>query len=150
MGEYYANPEFRIDASVQEEVGFEEDIYCERYGYHITSFINSKPPYLPAFKLYYGDNEYLGFVKYSTAKMCRISLLEPKYLNLEGEDLVLNKEQKLRLMEILKSPNVYSPDRSNWDVLLGLYNAFHRDMEHDTYLDEKLPMPDYTKLPGGD
>lgn len=150
MGEYYANPEFRIDASVQEEVGFEEDLYCERYGYHITSFINSKPPYLPAFKLYYGDNEYRGFVKYSTAKMCRISLLEPKYLGLKGEDLILTQEQKIRLIEILNSPYEYHPSETLWEAIIGYYNVFHRDMEHDTYLNEKLPMPDYTKLPGGD
>ena len=151
MYEYYANPNFsRVDFLVQEETSFEEDLYYEKNGYRITCFINQKAPYLPAFKLYYGDNTYSGYSKKNTAKMCRISLLEPKYLGLEGEDLILDHNQKIRLIEILKSPYECYPSETVWDAIIGYYNVFHRDMEHDTYLDEKLPMPDYTKLPGGD
>ena len=151
MYEYYANPNFsRVDFSVQEKTSFEEDLYYEKNGYRITCFINQKAPYLPAFKLYYGDNTYSGYSKKNTAKMCRISLLEPKYLGLEGEDLILDHNQKIRLIEILKSPYECYPSETVWDAIIGYYNVFHSDMEHDTYLDEKLPMPDYTKLPGGD
>ena len=92
-------------------------------------------------------------------KMCRISLLEPKYLNLEGEDLILNKEQKIRLIDILNSPYMNDLSETVWSQLLGLYNFFHKEFDIDQllydpeykapnfdHIDECLPMPDYTKL----
>lgn len=161
MYEYYANPNFsRVDFSVQEETSFEEDLYYEKNGYRITCFINQKAPYLPAFKLYYGDNTYSGYSKKNTAKMCRISLLEPKYLGLEGEDLILDHNQKIRLIEILKS-QTYGDNISNWEMIICLYNRFHSDyaanISDDNYFELKenmilpdLIIPDYTKLPGGE
>ena len=95
----------------------------------------------------------------SQDKMCRISLLEPKYLNLEGEDLVLNKEQKIRLIDILNNHYIHDPSETVWSQLLGLYNFFHKEFDINQLLydseykapdfdpiDECLPMPDYTKL----
>ena len=158
MYEYYANSNFsRVDFSVQEETSFEEDLYYEKNGYRITCFINQKAPYLPAFKLYYGDNTYSGYSKKNTAKMCRISLLEPKYLGLEGENLILDHNQKIRLIEILNSPCPGCEEIRVWDQILGHYNFFHKDNIDFNGLNVQfepisydLQIPDYTKLPGGD
>ena len=136
-----------IANNIGEWGGYEEIVY-EDSDYTITSMINIKEPFIPYFRLYYHD------------KMCRISLLEPKYLCLEGEDLILNKEQKIRLIEILKS-QTNGDNISNWDMIISLYNRFHSDyavnISDDNYFELKenmilpdLIIPDYTKLPGGE
>lgn len=135
-----------IANNIGEWGGYEEIVY-EDSDYTITSMINIKEPFIPYFRLYYQD------------KMCRISLLEPKYLCLEGEDLILNKEQKIRLIEILKS-QTNGDNISNWDMIISLYNRFHHDYEHynnedfirlkENMILPNLIIPDYTKLPGGD
>ena len=91
----------KIADSIQEWYGSEDRIYEEDNGFVIGAIINIQYPPTPYFRLYCGEHNYRDI---SSAKMCRISLLEPKYLNLEGEDLILNKEQKIRLIEILNSP----------------------------------------------
>ena len=88
----------RIANSIQEWYGSEDRIYEEDNGFVVGAIINIQYPPTPYFRLYYGEHNYRDI---SSAKMCRISLLEPKYLNLEGEDLILNKEQKIRLIDIL-------------------------------------------------
>ena len=135
-----------IANNIGEWGGYEEIVY-EDSDYTITSMINIKEPFIPYFRLYYQD------------KMCRISLLEPKYLCLEGEDLILNKEQKIRLIEILKL-QTDGDNISNWDMIISLYNRFHHDYEHynnedfirlkENMILPNLIIPDYTKLPGGD
>ena len=136
-----------IANSIGEWGGYEEIVY-EDSDYTIISMINIKEPFIPYFRLYYKD------------KMCRISLLEPKYLGLEGEDLILDHNQKIRLIEILKS-QTDGDDISNWEMIICLYNRFHSDyvvnISDDNYFELKenmilpnLIMPDYTKLPGGD
>ena len=135
-----------IANNIGEWGGYEEIVY-EDSDYTITSMINIKEPFIPYFRLYYQD------------KMCRISLLEPKYLGLEGEDLILNKEQKIRLIEILNSPYIDDPLETVWSQLLGLYNFFHKEFDIDQLLydpeykapnfdpiDENVTMPDYEKL----
>ena len=136
-----------IANSIGEWGGYEEIVY-EDSDYTITSMINIKEPFIPYFRLYYQD------------KMCRISLLEPKYLGLEGEDLILDHNQKIRLIEILKS-QTDGDNISNWEMIISLYNRFHSDyavnISDDNYFELKenmilpdLIMPDYTKLPGGE
>ena len=149
----------RVNKSIGEQAGYEDEVFYEEEGFRITSIINTKPPYIPYFKVYYGINKPWILREESEDKMCRISLLEPKYLNLEGEDLVLNKEQKLRLIEILNSPYIHDSSETVWSQLLGLYNFFHKEFDLDQLIydprykapkfnpiDEHLPMPDYTKL----
>ena len=149
----------RVDESIGEQPGYEDEVFYEKEGFRITSIINTKPPYIPYFKVYYGTNKPWILRKESEDKMCRISLLEPKYLNLEGEDLVLNKEQKLRLIEILNSSYIHDPSETVWSQLLGLYNFFHKEFDIDQLLydpeykapnfdpiDENATIPDYTKL----
>ena len=146
----------RIANSIQEWYGYEDRIYEEDNGFIIGAIINIQYPPTPYFRLYYGENNYRNL---DSSKMCRISLLEPKYLGLEGEDLILNKEQKIRLIEILKS-QTDGDNISNWDMIICLYNRFHHDYEqynNDDFIRLKenmilpnLIIPDYTKLPGGD
>ena len=144
----------RIASSIKEWYGSEDYIYNEENGFIIAAIINIQYPPTPYFRLYYGENNYRDL---DSSKMCRISLLEPKYLNLEGEDLILNKEQKIRLIEILNSPCPGCEEIRVWDQILGHYNFFHKDnidfndlgvqFEPISY---DLQIPDYTKLPGGD
>ena len=147
----------RVDESIGEQPGYEDEVFYEKEGFRITSIINTKPPYIPYFKVYYGTNEDWLMREKSHDKMCRISLLEPKYLNLEGEDLILNKEQKIRLIEILNSPCPGCEEIRVWDQILGHYNFFHKDNIDFNGLNVQfepisydLQIPDYTKLPGGD
>ena len=147
----------RVDESIGEQPGYENEVFYEKEGFRITSIINTKPPYIPYFKVYYGTNEDWLMREKSHDKMRRISLLEPKYLNLEGEDLILNKEQKIRLIEILNSPCPGCEEIRVWDQILGHYNFFHKDNIDFNGLNVQfepisydLQIPDYTKLPGGD
>ena len=84
----------RIDNSIGEKPGYEDEIFYEKQGFRITCNINTTLPYIPYFKVYFGNNEDWIYREKSQDKMCRISLLEPKYLGLKGEDLILNDEQK--------------------------------------------------------
>ena len=149
----------RVDESIGEQPGYEDEVFYEEEGFRITSIINTKPPYIPYFKVYYGINKPWIFRKESEDKMCRISLLEPKYLNLEGEDLILDHNQKIRLIEILNSHYIHDPSETVWSQLLGLYNFFHKEFDIDQLLydpeykapnfnsiDENATIPDYTKL----
>ena len=147
----------RVDESIGEQPGYEDEVFYEKEEFRITSIINTKPPYIPYFKVYYGTNEDWLMREKSHDKMRRISLLEPKYLNLEGEDLILNKEQKIRLIEILNSPCPGCEEIRVWDQILGHYNFFHKDNIDFNGLNVQfepisydLQIPDYTKLPGGD
>ena len=147
----------RVDESIGEQPGYEDEVFYEEEGFRITSIINTKPPYIPYFKVYYGTNEDWLMREKSHDKMCRVSLLEPKYLNLEGEDLILNKEQKIRLIEILNSPCPECEEIRVWDQILGHYNFFHKDNIDFNGLNVQfepvsydLQIPDYTKLPGGE
>ena len=79
----------RIANSISEWFGSEDYVYTEDDGFIIGAIINIKYPSTPYFRLYYGS-----YRDIDNAKMCRISLLEPKYLGLKGEDLILNDEQK--------------------------------------------------------
>ena len=149
----------RVDESIGEQPGYEDEVFYEEEGFRITSIINTKPPYIPYFKVYYGINKPWIFRKESEDKMCRISLLEPKYLNLEGEDLILDHNQKIRLIEILNSHYIHDLSETVWSQLLGLYNFFHKEYDIDQLLydpeykapkfdpiDENATIPDYTKL----
>ena len=149
----------RVDESIGEQPGYEDEVFYEEEGFRITSIINTKPPYIPYFKVYYGINKPWIFRKESEDKMCRISLLEPKYLNLEGEDLILDHNQKIRLIEILNSHYIHDPSETVWSQLLGLYNFFHKEFDIDQllydpeykapnfdHIDENATIPDYTKL----
>ena len=144
----------KIADSIQEWYGSEDRIYEEDNGFVIGAIINIQYPPTPYFRLYYGEHNYRDI---SSAKMCRISLLEPKYLNLEGEDLILNKEQKIRLIEILNSPCPGCEEIRVWDQILGHYNFFHKDNIDFNGLNVQfepisydLQIPDYTKLSGGE
>ena len=53
--------------------------------YAMVSVIGARFPDKPFFRFYYKN------------KMCRISLLCPEYLKMEGEDLILNQEQKSKI-----------------------------------------------------
>lgn len=144
----------RIANTISEWFGSEDFIYMEDKGFIISAIINIQYPPIPYFRLYYGLHNYVSL---DDAKMCRVSLLEPRYLCLEGEDLILNKEQKIRLIEILKSPCPDCEEITIWNQIIGHYNFFHKDnidfnnlnVEFNPLAND-LRIPDYTKLPGGD
>lgn len=116
--------------------------------YALVSVIGAKFPDKPFFRFYYKD------------KMCRISLLCPEYLKMEGDDLILNQEQKVKLMEILKLPNKNYPNIDNWNAIIIAHNSLYREyFKYNTFNDKlidakkikdillgTLSIPDYTKL----
>ena len=93
-----------------------------------------------------------GVDNYDTHKFCRISMMEPKYIGAEGEDLILSKEDIDILMNILTSNNYRNYINTSWDYII-----YHNNKEHDCDSDcdmecgwvpipEDLPIPDYYKL----
>lgn len=80
----------------------------------------------------------------SVNKYCRISMTEPKYINAEGEDLVLNKDDIEKIIKILE--NKYEDtDYTGWEILFNWQNFVH---EYDNSWKELnyFPMPDYIRL----
>lgn len=117
--------------------------------YALVSVIGTRFPDKPFFRFYYKN------------KMCRISLLCPEYLKMEGEDLILNQDQKVKLIKILKLPNKNYPSIDNWNAIIIAHNSLYREYFRLNTFNDKLiskkysehivlgvlPMPDYTKLP---
>ena len=88
-------------------------------------------------------------------KFCRLSMMEPKYIGAEGEDLILSKEDIDKIISILTSNNYIRPEfNTNWDYMIYHMNWEHQwDEEADmdcgwVNLPADLPIPDYYKLLG--
>lgn len=94
------------------------------------------------------NHKYLGRV----TKLCCLSFEKAEYYphgEIEGvEEWKLNKEEKERLLSILKSPQQYDPDYTLFQRAIGELNDYNEDDDSSTYhLPEDTPMPDYTQLP---
>lgn len=145
----------------ESNLSFEEFVYYMD-GWIITNVINWNNPF-PYFKLYIGDKNNISgatdIADENKTPMCRISMINSNYVNAEGETLILNKEQKEKLIEILNSIDEES-DESLWKLLIENYNYFHNCCDDKNVTKEMisnfkeisldLPIPDYTKLPDRD
>ena len=76
---------------------------------------------------------------------CRISMIESKYIGLEDERLDLNQDDINKIIDIIQSKCPYWEKHTNWQYMIDCWNLATDD-EVSLY----SPIPDYTKLPGGD
>lgn len=89
-------------------------------------------------------------------KFCRISMMEPVYMNFPDENLILTKEEINELIKTLNTTytgelnwnkgNVY---KRNWDFLISQLNETQEFYENLKWIKipKDLPIPDYTLLP---
>ena len=100
---------------------------------NLASVLNKIP--CPYIKVYINTN---GKADSITSKMCRLSLLEPKYLGYEYEDLIFSDIEKSIFVEFLSKD-----DYKEWkNIIFNLYRYFGYDKIYTEY----LPMPDYNNL----
>lgn len=82
-------------------------------------------------------------------KLCRVSMTEPKYIGAENEELVLNKEQILKIINILENKCTFANDGSTvWQEIIYQINHVH-DCDDDPVwelIPEDLPIPNYLEL----
>ena len=81
-------------------------------------------------------------------KYCRLSMKEPSYINAEGEDLVLTKEDIDRLMDILNKPstsNLFKREYTVWELLISEQNEELRNEISGWFVGD-LSIPNYYEL----
>lgn len=109
--------------------------------YSIKIYLNSNLTLIadkipcPYIKVYFNIN---GEVDSITSRMCRLSLLEPKYLGYEYEDLIFSDIEKDIFVDFLSDH-----DFKVWKNII--FHLYH-DFKYDKIYTEYLSMPDYSKL----
>lgn len=101
---------------------------------------------IPSIKVF---NKFIGGYHYvSNVKMCRISLLEPKYIYGVGSDWVLSDDEKIELMRVLNETITTWDGKvmTTWEAILNEHNNDIAEMIYQNFVPEDLPIPDYTKL----
>lgn len=86
-----------------------------------------------------------GIDNWNNHKFCRISMTEPKYIGVEGEDLILSKQEIDKLIRILNEKNRRN-SMTNWEYLIYEQNWEHAEYDDEWENIDTLPIPDYTKL----
>ena len=116
-----------------------DNIRCMVY----TIFNSSIDPYLKIYTgkspFYYDDEE---------TKMCRISILHPKYIGSIDENLILDKDQIDYLYSILKSKQnpIYGENISVWDSIINEINCLNSNSKQWKFIPSNLPIPYYYEL----
>ena len=112
--------------------------------------IVSTPSWGPQHEVYFSIRKYDGLDDRDNGKFCRVSILEPKYIGAEGEDLILSKEDIDKIIYILNSPNrreLFGNIR-NWEYIINHINEEHSYDEDYKWINlpKDLPIPDYYQL----
>lgn len=99
----------------------------------------------------YGDN--IAYFKYKPNAdvdwnhCARISFRSPEYIDHYGKSYRLNRDEKKRLINMLKSESSNNKGISGWEAAIRNFNELVKDNDNGKYiLPEDLPMPDYMKL----
>ena len=132
--------------------------YGEESGLAIYSAINWNNP-IPYFMVFKGDIKSINPTLYYdncdyNYSMCRLSMIEPKYIAAEAEDLILSKDD---IDEIIMALNSTNNGITLFEYLIELYNYGHLEFDFRSYeekqnfkekymITEHIKMPDYTKL----
>ena len=135
----------------------EDDGYC-----YITDFFYNGQRYLIDKVNNWNYNNQLYFIIFrdnETFDHCRISMMEPKYLGFEGEELVLSKEEINCMINTLNSKLdksrlsfdqyvMVDTEGSIWQYIIARINEFNGNGDDKKYplYSLNLPMPDYTLL----
>ena len=120
----------------------DENMYIE--GFITSAGIQSCGLYFKVKRLEPTDEPSGGAMVYD---LCRISMTEPKYIEGYDETFRLNKKQKEKLMDVLKSKYGIT-EKSLWNHMID--NTIN---DANYYYPKKIPhiehldIPDYTKLP---
>lgn len=130
---------------LEHDTGFMTNVYRDN-----ELEIVSTPSWGPQHEVYFSVRKYNGIDNRDLGKFCRISMIEPRYIGAEGEDLILSEEDIDKLMLILNSPNRrdFCGYIRNWNYIINHLNEEHEDDEvYDwSKIPEDLPIPDYYKL----
>ena len=120
----------------------DEDMYIE--GFITSSGIQSCGLYFKVKRLEPTDEQSGGAMVYD---LCRISMTEPKYIEGFDETFRLNKKQREKLMEVLKSEYT-SSGKTIWDHMIDstINDANYYYPNIIPHIDH-LDIPDYTQLP---
>lgn len=104
-----------------------------------------------------GNYDNYSFLVYIGDKYCRISMIEPRYIGLNDESIILTKDQVSKLINILKSTITdeyyYSRYYCYCEFLTKQSNIWEAIISEQLIewgsntIDPHLPMPDYTLLP---
>lgn len=98
----------------------------------------------PYFKLFLGENIYYPYD--NNLKMCRISMMSPKYIIGIGSDLNLTEDQIKLLIDLFKEKNEYDSSKTNWEYLIYCYKSNMHNQSGYMDIPEDLPIPNYLKL----
>lgn len=81
-------------------------------------------------------------------QMCRVNMIKPEYLNLEGENLILNHIQINELVHALNQPGDfwYGHYDTLWQAIIAHNNMTHYGENNWDPIPMDLPMPDYSLL----
>lgn len=99
----------------------------------------------------YGGN--IAYFKYKPNadidwKHCaRISFKAPEYVDHYGKSYRLSRDEKKRLINMLKSESSNNKGISGWEAAIKNFNELVKDNNNGKYiLPEDLPMPNYMEL----
>lgn len=136
----------RFDDDLKEVDIFESPVYIsEDKKIRIDSCVNlsNSEPY---FKLFKGDNCLLNNIYNETVNMCRISMINPIYINGVGSNFKLDKDDISKLIRILTSKNQYNNKISNWEYMIISYNNDVDGVDCIDKLPNDINIPNYIEL----
>lgn len=114
-----------------------KDEYCsiKIYLNSNLAFVSDKIP-CPYIKVYLNTNR--KEADSITSRLCRLSLIEPKYLGYEYEDLIFSEYEKDIFIKFLSD--------NNFKELKNIIFHLYREFGYDKIYSEYLSMPDYDEL----
>lgn len=71
-----------------------------------------------------------------------VEILRPKYFHHTGKEGVLNSSERKELIRFLQAPSEDKPERTNWQMLLLMWNMNNSQMK----VSRDLEMPDYRDM----
>ena len=127
----------RVDESIGEQPGYEDEVFYEKEGFRITSIINTKPPYIPYFKVY--DNS-----SYTSAT--KVARLHFKNYGIEDhkdryESWYPNNKEIKMIRNFMMNQHVDFPQYTNWQMACWLWNLeydFFNNHNRDEYFAGKF------------